>query len=356
MKRSAWCVLGGIAIGGGLLLWAGAPSDAQPPAGQAQAPTEQERRARIVARVGKVTITVGDLEDAIAAQSPFLRARFRDRQALREHLEHTIRFELLAAEAERRGYGRDPTVERSVAQSAVQWFLRREFDERIRPETIPDEDVRAHYESHRDEFHRPEMVRASHVLLATRQEALEVIRQAREGDARAFRELARQRSLDAETKLRGGDLRYFDRQGRSTVPSERPVDPAIVEAAFALRELGDVVAEPVPVGPHWSVIKLTGRRPAETRTLEQAAPDIRLRLWRERRQRAIDDLVASLRQRVAPVVYEERMRAIRLDPTPSPEERRGLGHTHGEHGEPAAGSESSAMSPTSAPLGGGGTN
>mgnify|MGYP006206019399 CR=1 FL=1 len=33
----------------------------------------------MVAKVNDVTITVGDVEDAINAQSPFLRARYRER-------------------------------------------------------------------------------------------------------------------------------------------------------------------------------------------------------------------------------------------------------------------------------------
>ena len=33
-------------------------------------------------------------------------------------------------------------------------------------------------------------------------------------DLRAFRQLARDKSIDEATKLRGGDLRYFDNQGK----------------------------------------------------------------------------------------------------------------------------------------------
>lgn len=311
------------------------PADTQPQ--QQLSPEDQARRAKVVARVGDSQITVGDVEDAINSQSPFLRLRYRDPERLRDFVKNMIRFELLAAEAERRHYGDHPNVVRTVKQNAVQQLIRSQFDERITPETVPEEDVREYYQTHEDEFNRPEMVRASHILVNTEEEARELLPQAREADARAFRQLAREHSIDTETKLRGGDLRFFTVDGRPPGSQDAAVDPAIVTAAFELHDIGDVVSAPVRVGDHWSVIKLTGRRPAETRTLEQAAQGIRLRLWRERRQQAIDTFVDGLRERLHPEIHADRMNAIHLEPV-SPQAG------FGGHGE-----RSSSPTPTPAP-------
>lgn len=287
-------------------------------------PADRARRAKRVAKIGAVEITVGDVEDAVNAQSPFLRARYQDQARLREFVQQMIRFELLAAEAERRGYGDNDAVVRSVKQNSVQALIRQEFDERITPESLPESDVEAYYESHEAEFHRDEMVRASHILLADRERAAQLAAELREGDARAFRQAAREHSIDRETKLRGGDLRYFNDEGRAFNARDAEVDQNIVAAAFRLREVGDVVSEPVQVGENWSIIKLTGRRPAEHRSLEDSAQGIRLRLWRERRQQAIEDFVRGLRERYAPEVHDDRMAPIRLDTTPTEEDRGGF--------------------------------
>jgi peptidyl-prolyl cis-trans isomerase C len=284
----------------------------QPP-GQLTA-EERARRAKVVAKIGDVRLTVGEVEDAINAQSPFLRTRYRDPARLEEFVDNMIRFELLAREAERRGYGDNEIVQRSVGQNAVQQLIRREFDERITPEKIPAEDVRAYYDGHDDEFHRAEMLRASHILVAEREEAVRLLEKARGGDLRRFRELARQHSVDTETKLRGGDLRYFTREGRPPTSQDAPVAAPIVAAAFGLRNIGDLAPEPVAVGENFSVVMLTGRRPAEERPFEQAEQGIRLKLWRERRQEEIDRFVTRLRERYRPVVHNDRMRPIRLDP------------------------------------------
>jgi peptidyl-prolyl cis-trans isomerase C len=293
-----------------------APADAAAPLSA----EEQARRAAVLAHVGEVSITVGEVEDAINAQSPFLRTRYRDPAKRAEFVDNLIRFELLAREAEKRHYDRNPEVVRTVEQNAVQALVRKEFDERITVDTIPQADVEAYYASHAAEFNRPEMRRASHILVATREEAEAIARQAADADVRAFRDLAREHSLDVETKLRGGDLRYFTRE-RQADPANTPsqdaeVDQSIVTATFALAEVGST-SPPVAVAGKWSIIKLTGLRPAETRTIVDAGPSIRMRLWREHRQTALDDHVAALRTRLHPVVNTALVDAIRLDPLPT---------------------------------------
>jgi peptidyl-prolyl cis-trans isomerase C len=287
-----------------------------PPAPRALTPEDEARRARIVARVGEARVTVGDVEDQIARQSPFMRARYRDPAALREFAQNLVRFELLAREAARRGYDRDPEVRRTAAQGAVQQLVRERFDNAITPETISQADVHAYYDAHPEEFNRPEMRRASHILLATRDEAAALLAQVREADARTFRLFAQERSLDAESRARGGDLRYFDDQGRGPNTADPAVASALVRAAFALREVGNV-SDPVEIDGQWSIVKLTGMRPAEHQAIADAAPAIRMRLWREQRQGALDTFVSGLRERTPVEVHYERTAPIRIEP-PAP--------------------------------------
>lgn len=308
------------------------PTAPAPSAPRELSPEDQARRARVVARVGEVSITLGEVEDSINQQSPFLRVRYRDPEQLRTFVDGMVRFELLARAAERAGLGADPEVVRVGKQNAVQQLIRRDFDERITPDSIPAEDVRAYYDAHPEEFTRDELRRAAHILVASREDAQRLLTQARESDARGFRDLTRDHSLDAETRLRGGDLRYFDREGGSRNGQDPPVHAALAGAAFGLGEVGDV-AEPVEVDGRWSLVKLTGRRPAEHRTLEQAGPTIRLRLWRQRRQDSLEELVARLRREANAQAHYERLRAIRLDPSPREDDD---GHGHGQGEPPAA--------------------
>lgn len=287
------------------------------PAGKPADP-EAPRRALPVATFKGGQITVGDLEDHIAKQNPFMRERYRDRAALAELTRKLVRFELLAAEAERRGYGNDEEVKHAVKQNAVQAFIRTEFDDESSAAALPREALAAYYAEHEAEFVQPATRRASHILAKTRQEAQALIEQAKQMDLRAFRQLAKDNSVDEETKLRGGDLRFFTADGSPRDPrnGQAQVQPAIAKAAFALGEVGDLDTKPVQVEGGFSVVMLTGIRPEMERTLDEVEPLIRQRLWREKRQQAIDARIAALKAKHKPEVHGELVGLVKFDNQP----------------------------------------
>ncbi|MEM1417683.1 MAG: peptidyl-prolyl cis-trans isomerase [Myxococcota bacterium] len=325
MRSTALLVVLGLALGVGLAARAQpdtptaapAPPTEATPAADERSPEDEARRARALATVNGERITVGEVEDLLARQNPFLRSRFADPARLQEFVQDLVKVRLLAAEAERRGYDEHPLVVRAVKQAGVQMLMRTEFEERIRPETIPEEDVRAYYEAHIDEFRREAMVRASSILVGTRDEATALLEELKDTDLATFRRAARDHSIDPYTKLRGGDLRYFTRAGLPARgnPDDEPVAQELIDAAFALAEEGengDISAEPVAVREDFAILMLTGKREADEAPYQQAEGNIRIRLWRERRQESLDTFVSDLRQRAQPEIHAERMDPIQL--------------------------------------------
>jgi peptidyl-prolyl cis-trans isomerase C len=284
---------------------------------------EQARRAQVVASYdtaagsGTGKITVGELEDAVGASGSFTEQRYLDQATLKSLLDRTVRFELLAIEAARRGYDDNPSVNQAVKQNAVQSMLKVEIDTKITPKTIAPEAVQKYYDDHIDEFVRPEMRRASQIEFASEADAQAVLEQAKAADMRSFRELARLRSLDEVSKLRGGDLRYFDAKGKPD--EEAPnIDPALAKAAFALKTVGDTSGV-IKVDAGYSIVRLTGMRAAHSETVKDADERIRMRLWREQREAAIDALLADLKTKSPPEIHPELLDSIVLPadaPTP----------------------------------------
>ncbi len=297
-----------------------APTDAPAPSA-----ADAARRAQIVARIGTTQITLGEIEDEINHQSPFMRVRYRDPAALRAFVEERVRFELLAREADHRHYGDQPDVVEAVQQASVQQLIRTNFDERITESSIPIEEVREFYDAHQSEFSQPELRRASQLVLTTRPEAEALLAQARAADARGFRQLVTDHSVDAETRMRGGDLRYFDSEGQTPNAADPDVPTAAVTAAFALTTVGDL-SDVVQEGERFAIVKLTGVRPAEHRELQAAEGTIRMRLWRLHRQAALETFVEQLRARIPTEVFYDRSAHIHMDPPerlsddPTPEE------------------------------------
>ncbi|MGE0041234.1 MAG: peptidyl-prolyl cis-trans isomerase [Vicinamibacterales bacterium] len=145
--------------------------------------------------------------------------------------------------------------------------------------TVPEADIEKFYQDNLQQYQTPEQVRASHILLRTEgkdEEAVKAQAQSLADQARAgadFAALAKQYSEDESNKDLGGDLDYFGR-GRMV--------PEFEQAAFGL-EVGQI-SDPVksPFGYH--VIKVTDKKPAETRPLADVRPEIEDQLKWQRAQ------------------------------------------------------------------------
>ena len=289
---------------------AAASKPSEPPSAESEA-----RRALVVATFDAGKITAGELEDAILSQNPFMQQRYLSTDAVRALLERSLRFELLAAEAERRGYGRGPAAVLAARQSAVQALIKQDFDDKITTASIPAADVKKYYAEHLDEFVRGEGRRVSQLLLADADAAQKLLPQAQAADLRAFHELVRTHSVDDSSKQRGGDLHFFEAQGRALDDDTGKVDAALAKAAFALHAVGDT-SPAVQVGERYAILRLTGIRPAQDETFEQAEDRVRLRLWRERRQNAIDTFLGALKQQHQVQVHPELVGAVKLEDGP----------------------------------------
>lgn len=283
------------------------------------ASADDARRAKVFATVGSATITVGDLEDTISARSPYARKRFTEPKVLKDFADDRVRNELYYQGAEKLGYADDPDVANFLDKTVVQLFVRKEFEESVTPDDVPAQDVVKYYEEHPEAYRQTEMRRARHILIASKEEAKDILAELAGGDSKTFRELAKARSLDTETKLRGGDLLYFTADGKLVgKPDGAEIDPTLAKAAFRLKKTG-TLSKPIDLGDgKWSVLELTGVRPEKVQTLEQATNTIRRKLWREEREAALTKLMTDVRTEVKPEIFAERMNAIVLDPPSAP--------------------------------------
>lgn len=257
-----------------------------------------EQASQVLAKIGDETITVGEFAQRLADQSPYLRARYNSPERRREFLENMIRFELLAQEAERRGLDELPEVEKLRKQMMIQQLMREQFEDRIQLDDVTDAEVEAYYEEHRDEFHKPTQVRASHIRFTDRAKGERVLAQilAAADDVDLFRRLTEEHNTDEATQgARRGDLRFFSEDG-SRGEGQPDIPAPVAEAAFALERIGGVHRSLVEVDGAFHIVKLTGRRAALHRTLEEASRPIRNRIWREKRETAVEELVTRLRR------------------------------------------------------------
>ena len=270
------------------------------------------RPGPVLARVDDTEITASDLREVLARYShmPFVLARYSTPEKKKELLDGLIRNELMAREALRRGYDRDPDVQRIAKKQMVAQFEKREINEKVRAEDVPLVDVEKYYREHQSEFVRPEEVRVSQILVRDETAARRIAAEAKAGgrnDPRSFRDLVERYSEDPDSKPRAGDLMFFD---RNTTREPK----AVVEAAFALAQVNDV-AGPIASDKGLHILKLTDRRAAITRPFAEVKGDIIRRLLEQMRAQRKRELAEEVRKSVRVEIYEDELAKIALAPT-----------------------------------------
>lgn len=299
-------------------------------------PSHKAGSGEPIAKIGDVTLTTGDLEERLNKQSPFVRARYTTPERKKEFLENQVRFEVLAKEAFRRGYHQDPEVVESIKKIVVQKLTREEFDGRVNLKDITDDEIKAYYEAHTDDYNKPEMVRSSHIFFAFGDDKAAAKAKAEEAqqkaadpgklaDREAFKTLVAEYSDDDSTKRTGGDLRYL-----SAAELEQRFGAGAKDALWGTEDINDVTAV-VEGKDGWHIFKRTGRRKPIERSLQQVRNQIRNVLYREKRTEAFQAFVDELQKELGVETFPERVDQVKVQPGPAPTPGMpgGGGHPHG---------------------------
>jgi parvulin-like peptidyl-prolyl isomerase len=279
--------------------------------GSGPASADKGDPSQIVVKVGDNIITVGDVQERINKQSPFIRARYTTVEKKKEFLDNLVRFEVMAAEAQKRGYDKDPEVVRVMKQQMISKFLQKDFESKLKVEDVPDADVEKYYKDHPEEFNKKDEIRVSEILVKDKPKAEKAYAEAKAqpktagADQKGFRDLVTKYSEDEDSKARGGDLTFFDKDN-TTFP--KPV----VDAAFKLAEVGDV-SPPVKTDKGWVVLKLTQKRPGFNRPLAEVKHQIQQRLFRDTRTKALDTFIADLKKQTNIEYHDENLSKVVIE-------------------------------------------
>ena len=301
-RKASFIIVSGAFMAAGAVMHA-ACEDVKGAKASSQKP---EDLAEVLAKVDDVTITVGEFQERINQQSPYVRARYTSMERKKEFLDNLVRFEVLAKEAQRRGLDKDPEVVRTMKQVMIQKLLKDQFDKQ-RMEDISDDECKKFYDAHPEQYNKPEEVRVSSILVKDMSTAKKVMNDPRiKGvDNQQFRNLVAEYSQDLATKDRGGDLRYFDAKTKD-------VPKPIVDAAFALTNIGDV-SPPVKTEQGIVILKLTGRRKALNRTFDEVKQQIRNQLYRDKRQESMESFVKGLRGKANVKIDESKLAKVQIE-------------------------------------------
>ena len=190
---------------------------------------------------------------------------------------------------------RKMTVDQIKADARRDMSIARLIEAEIAPRVaVKPGQVEEFYKSNPDKFLQPERVRASHILIATAEnadaaskaqakaKAQQVLKDAKAG--KDFAALARQHSQDPGSAVNGGDLGFFP-QGQMVGPFN--------DAAFSLKPGATSDLVETQFGYH--IIRVAEKQPARTVPLEEVRPRIEEFLQHQNRESETESFVKALR-------------------------------------------------------------
>jgi peptidyl-prolyl cis-trans isomerase C len=213
------------------------------------------------------------------------------------------------------GLTQDELKSKMLEEATAEAVLERELKV-----VISDEAVKKFYEDNPSRFEEPEMVRASHVLIGTRDQttgtemtdaqkkakrtlAEDVLKKAKAGDD--FAKLAKEYSDDPGSKDKGGEY---------TFPRGQMV-PEFESAAFSLNtnQVSDIVT--TQFGYH--IIKLSEKIPAQKVPLTKVSDDLKEGLKQQEMQKQMPDFFDKLKAGANIEITDEKLKAAKLETPPA---------------------------------------
>lgn len=245
-----------------------------------------------LAKVGESTITTENYANALkalgqqgemVAANPELKQRF---------LDHVINSRLVADEAKRSGFDKDPTYQARLADMAQQLLAGAYMDQKL-DKDLNDAAIKKYFDAHKNEFSKKE-VRASHILVDSEDTAKKLLADVKKPGA-DFDAIAKKNSKD-----KTADLGFFSR-GRMV--------PEFDKVAFETPK-GTIHPTPVHTQFGWHLIKVTDVKGEDKVDFAGVKEEVKKRA----RTQMQEDIVHDLRAKTKVVLNEQQLKDFKLPP------------------------------------------
>jgi peptidyl-prolyl cis-trans isomerase C len=247
-------------------------------------------QGKVLARVDNEVITLGEFQAKLDRLPPYYRnmaAQQKDK-----FLDELIDEKLFLKAAYQRGVDKNKEV-RDLIEEARKKIIVTKFaeEEMKRGLKVADKEIENYYNVHKKEFVAATRYKASHILVATEEEAKRAMDRLRKGED--FAALAKELSIDP-SKSNGGDLGFF---------TEGQMIPDFESACFKLEpgQTSDIVK--TQFGYH--IIKLTDKKPSQIRPLNEVSDQIKRKITDMRKSQNLQEIIKELRSKANIKINQE---------------------------------------------------
>ena len=237
---------------------------------------------KILAKVGTLTVTESEVNEFIAGLGQ-RGAAYNTPEGRRAVLNQLVGNKLLLLDAQRNLYEAESEFRAQLAKLKEDLLISYAADKAISSVRITEADVKAYYEDNKDKFVTGESVNASHILVSTEEEAIDVLAKISGGEM-TFEEAAQTYS-SCPSKEAGGNLGDF---GRGQMVPE-------FDAAVFAMNVGEVTATPVKTQFGYHLIKLNAKTESKALDYNEIRADLEQMMYGEKRREAYERKINQLK-------------------------------------------------------------
>ncbi len=266
---------------------------------------------KIVAKYGDKQMTLADLEQIVSLET-MGRQKLDDMpESAREViLQKIVRMLAVADYARSKGFDKNPDIKEQMRLLTDNFlasaYLKMDVADKA-AENLTDQDLKVFYNTHKDEFKAPEMVKASRILIrvdkgasegsqkAAKEKAEEILKRLKKGED--FAKLASQFSDDEATRVKGGELGFM--------PKGKMV-PEFDKAAFSAKP-GEVVG-PIRTSYGYDIVKVEEMKPAAVEPFDKVKDSVKEKATAEMKKSKVEEAIDQAMKDLNVQFYPEALK------------------------------------------------
>lgn len=237
---------------------------------------------KAVAIVNGKEITRADVMKFLNDMGPQMAMQFQSPEGINRVIDEMVNQELLYLDAVKNDFEKEEEFAEVLEATKVNLLKGYAFNKILTGVSAEEEELVKYFEGNRHLFSQPEMVKASHILVAGEERANEIVEELNGG--MAFEEAARSYSTCPSSEV-GGSLGEF---GRGQMV------PEFEQAAFEM-QLGEI-SKPVKTQFGYHIIRLDEKNAAKDATFEESKEEVEKQVVLAKQQEKYMDKINALKE------------------------------------------------------------
>ncbi len=238
--------------------------------------------SKVLAMVGGAAVTEADVDAFLMELGPRGQS-YNTPEGRKMVLTQLIATKLLLLDAKRNLLEAEPEFKAQLAKLKDNLLSNYAAEKVLSAVTVSDNEVRNYYDDNKEKFVIGDTVNASHILVATEEEATAILAKINAGET-TFENAAKEYST-CPSKSQDGNLGDF---------TKGQMVPEFDSAVFSM-EVGEITKVPVKTQFGYHLIKLNSKSESQTAPFEEIAPEIKETLLNEKQRAAYDSKINQLK-------------------------------------------------------------